>query len=184
MHHYRHPTPQRPSRLSQALPLGIACLLTVGALSACSRADAGTSAGSNTSSDAPSNSDFQGAITGGRLRFELRGLATDAKTSSYGGVTYEHKATVVVTGDSALAHQPMLLVYRATRLAGGDPGALRDATDFRLAQVTGGVGSITESGGYRTKEERWDPEKIELRIIGVLPITMLPTAGQSVARQQ
>jgi hypothetical protein len=112
----------------------------------------------------------------GRLRFEVRGLTTEATTASYGGTTFVHKATVVALGDSVLTKRPYWLLYSVKRLSGGDPGHTRKKEDFTLVFVRDGIGELSESGGYRTSAEKWEPEQVELAPLALVPIVSISGA--------
>jgi hypothetical protein len=128
-----------------------------------------------------SSDDLQEAqkdIASGNLTFELRGLTNESSKREYGGTTYMHTAVVVPVGNSKYTKMTYLVVYSAKRLAGGDPESPRKDDDIEVVVVRDGIGRFASSGGYRTKEEKWDPEHIEVRPIVAFVGT--PTNGTPV----
>jgi hypothetical protein len=106
------------------------------------------------------------------VRFEIRGLKTRAEDGQY-GITYTHTATILAHGDSAVLARPYTVLLTIRRLSGGDPDQPRQDPDYGGAIVVGGTGDLAISGGYKSKGvrgvtegEKWEPEKIEVRIIG------------------
>lgn len=137
----------------------------------------GTSTSGKTSSQV-SVDDISRAYDDGRLRFEMRGLKTDAVSTTYGGTQFTHRATVIALGDSSLAKRPYWLLYSVKRISGGDPGAVRKKDDVTMIFVRDGIGEMTEGGGYRTTSEKWEQEQIEVMPIALIP--SIPIAGPAV----
>lgn len=111
----------------------------------------------------------------GRLKIEVRNLTNTGDRNSAGGISYAHKATVVLTGDSALVHRPYYVLFSIRRLSGGDPATPRGAGDISTTFVENGVGDFFSSGGYRGSDEKWDAEAIELTPVGIFPV--IPISG-------
>lgn len=108
-------------------------------------------------------------------RFEIRGLNTSADKSEF-STTFRHKGTIVALGDSAETSGTYLVLVSISRISGGDPDAPRDPNDYLPVIVRGGVGDLSIYGGFRLPSEKWEPEKIELRIFGAIPaITVADT---------
>ncbi len=104
-------------------------------------------------------------------RFEVRGLKNVGSKTSYSTATsFSHTATIVALGDSVATRGTYLVLVSVKRVEGGDPEEPRDPNDNAMVLVRGGVGEFAAYGGFRTSDERWDPEKIEVQIIGALPI--------------
>ena len=102
-------------------------------------------------------------IKTGKLRFEIRGLTNEAEDKSYGGKSFEHSAIVIPVGDSKYVKGDYMLFCSVKRLSGGDPEHTRKDDDLAAVFIHDGMGRLRESGGYRSKDEKWEAEKIELR---------------------
>lgn len=107
--------------------------------------------------------EIQQDIKTGKLKFEIRGLANEAQEKNYGGKGFQHSAIVIPVGDSKYVKGDFLLFCSVKRLSGGDPESTRKADDFTTVYIHGGMGRLAESGGYRSKDEKWEPERIEVR---------------------
>jgi hypothetical protein len=70
---------------------------------------------------------------------------------------------VVVTGEPQYTKGVYLLFCSVKRLAGGDPENTRPGDDVTSVFIRDGIGRLKEGGGYRTKDEKWEPEKIEVK---------------------
>lgn len=57
-----------------------------------------------------------------------------------------------------------------TRVGGGDPENPRAANDYATAIVHSGVGELEVYSGMRTSSERWELEKVEIKIVGAVPV--------------
>ena len=104
-------------------------------------------------------------IASGNLKFEIRGLTNEGTKGEYGSTTFRHTAVVVPVGNSKYAKGTYLVIFANKRLAGGDPEHTRRDDDITIVMVRDGIGRFEDSGGYRTKEEKWEPERIEVRPI-------------------
>jgi hypothetical protein len=86
---------------------------------------------------------------------------------------------VVATGEPQYMKGAYLLLCSVKRLAGGDPENTRADDDTTFVIVRDGIGRYRESGGYRTSNEKWEPEKIEIRPIALFDaITINGEAAQ------
>jgi len=101
-------------------------------------------------------------------RFEIRSLKTSANKSEY-STSFTHEGTVVALGDSAATAGTYFVFVSISRVSGGDPDEPREQNDFATVLVRGGVGELRIYGGYRSASEKWEPEKVELRIFGAFP---------------
>ena len=114
------------------------------------------------------------------VRFEIRGLKVESAESEY-STTFTHKATIVALGDSAVAVRPYLVTIRVNRLTGGDPDRAGQYPVDAVFPVVSGVGDFEAWGGSRPKRtsyqpaETWEPEKLELTIVGFAPMFSLPS---------
>jgi hypothetical protein len=106
--------------------------------------------------------EIQQDIKTGRLKFEIRGLTSEAQDKSY-GKAFQHSAIVVPVGDSKYVKGDFLLICSVKRLSGGDPENIRKADDRTTVYIHDGMGRLAESGGFRGKDEKWEPERIEVR---------------------
>jgi hypothetical protein len=124
------------------------------------------------------------AIKRGDLTIEVRGLQNQATTNTFGTVTsttFTHKAIVIAGGKQEFSKSPFFVFFTIKRLSGGDPDAPRKPDEMVIALVKDGIGDISFSGGYRTSDKKWDPEKIELDPYGieaVVPISLAATREQ------
>lgn len=144
----------------------------------------GQSSGAATANDERTlqlSSDLERAVQEGRVRIEVRGLQNTSSPQSYGGTTFMHKATVVATGDSILSRRPFFVLFTVKRISGGDPGSTRGADENALVSMSGGIGEFAVGGGYRTSAEKWEPEKIEITPVAIIPAA--PIKGTSVREQ-
>ena len=107
--------------------------------------------------------EIQQNIKTGRLRFEIRGLTNEVQEKSYGAKSFQHSAVVIPVGDSKYVKGDFLVVFSVKRLSGGDPENTRKPDDITMVYIHEGMGRFTESGGYKAKDEKWEPEKIEVR---------------------
>lgn len=112
-----------------------------------------------------------------QVRFEVRGLQNQAVNNEYGSISYTHKATIVALGDSALTSRPYLVLLHVNKLSGGDPGQAARFPMTVAETVVQGVGDFTLYGGYHLKTETWEPEKIEISVVGFVPA--FPLAGST-----
>jgi hypothetical protein len=117
-------------------------------------------------------------VLSGKLKFEIRGLNNEVKKDdSLGSSSFTHTGVVFPVGDPKYSKGVFLLIYAVKRISGGDPEAMRKAEDWSIVVIRDGIGNLRESGGYRTKSEKWEPERIEVRPIFVMigtPIDATP----------
>jgi hypothetical protein len=106
--------------------------------------------------------EIQQDIKTGKLKFEIRGLTNETQDKSY-GKDFQHSAIVVPVGGSKYINGDFLLVCSVKRLSGGDPEHTRKADDTTAVYIHDGMGRLSESGGFRGKDEKWEPERIEVR---------------------
>lgn len=107
--------------------------------------------------------EIQQDIRTGKLRFEVRGLANESQEKSYGGKSFQHTAVVIPVGDSKYTKGDFLLMCSVKTVSGGDPENSRKSDDVTAVYIHDGMGRLSESGGYKGKDEKWEPEKIEVR---------------------
>jgi hypothetical protein len=157
---------------AKALLISAVVMLLI-SISACS-----SQPSSATTTPAPSMSPMSSAalvdaFNTGKLKFEVRELQNKSSKSSYGGTSYHHEGIVVVTGEPQYAKGAYLLYYSVKRLSGGDPENTRPPEDYTTAFIHDGIGHIQEPGGYRTPDEKWEPEKIEIKPFALLSLPTL-----------
>jgi hypothetical protein len=160
---------QRVSRIAAVC----VCFLSLGALlgaQACNRAPA-TSEDSQRSS-LVSHAAVEKALSSGELKFGVRGLRNEATLNSY-GVSYLHRAVIVAVGQAPYTKGTYFVLFTVTRTAGGDPISLRDGEQTVTAVVRNGIGDFVVGGGFKSSSENWDPERIRLDMIGVIPALSL-----------
>ena len=134
------------------MPLSVACNQSGSA--------PGTMAFSTQAFDAE---EIQQDIKTGKLKFEVRGLTNEVQEKSYGGKSFTHSAIIIPVGDSKYTKGDYLLLCSVKRLSGGDPDNPRKNDSVTVVYGHDGRGRLDETGGYRSKDEKWEPEKIELR---------------------
>lgn len=110
------------------------------------------------------------AFDGGRLRFDVRGLRNEPTTTTYGAVSYTHKANIIVGGDAELVGLPFVVYFTVKRVSGGNPESARPSDEWNAALVKDGYGELAVSGGYKAAEAKWSPEIVEIQFVGVSPI--------------
>jgi hypothetical protein len=121
-----------------------------------------------------------GSVPAPHVRFEIRGLKVESTESEY-STSFTHKATIVALGDSAIAVLPYLVAIRISRTSGGDPDRAGQYPVDVVIPVIHGVGDFEMWGGSREKRTSyqpaatWEPEKLELTIVGFSP--MFPLAS-------
>ena len=106
--------------------------------------------------------EIQQDIKTGKLTFEIRGLTNEVQDKSY-GKSFEHSAIVIPVGDSKYSKGDYLLFCSVKRLSGGDPEHTRKDDALTAVFIHNGMGRLTESGGLKSKDDKWEAEKIEVR---------------------
>ena len=107
--------------------------------------------------------EMQVDVKAGKLQFEIRGLTNESHETSYGSKSYQHTAIIVPVGNSKYSKSDYWLLCSVKRVLGGDPENTRPADEVIGVYIHNGIGRLVVMGGYKTKDERWDPEKIEVR---------------------
>ncbi len=127
-----------------------------------------------------STPDVISALESGKVKFEIRGLKNVPPDNTLESTNFTHKASIVVSGELPYAKYPYMVTFAVKRLSGGDPDSPRNA-DWVFTQVTDGYGEFADSGGYRTKDEKWEPEKVQVTPVAVLPL--VPVPGQATVKE-
>lgn len=108
------------------------------------------------------------ALADGRLKIELRGLRNIMTEESYGR-SYIHTGSFVTIGDSLFTKRTLMILSMIKRISGGDSTQKRESNEFNVTTIINGVGEFKVYGGNHVKSQPWEPEKIEVRPIAVLP---------------
>ncbi len=117
-------------------------------------------------------------LQSGKLRFEIRGLRNEATKTWNDSTSFSHTAVVLPVGESKYTKGVYFLVCSVKSIGGGDPEAPRRGDEVTFVIVREGIGTLSESGGYRQKGEKWEPERVEIRPISV--VVGIPIDGTAV----
>ncbi len=125
-----------------------------------------------------SNSESGKNETRSEIKFDVRGLKNEATESSL-FTSFTHKGNIIPMGDSSACKQPYLVLVKVTRVSGGDPGRQNVFPFNATIPVIDGIGEFEIPGGMREKRtaynepETWEPEKIEVNVVGYIPASAL-----------
>jgi len=116
--------------------------------------------------------------TRSEIRFDVRGLKNEANESSL-FTTFSHKGNIIPMGDSSACKQPYLVLVKISRISGGDPERQNVFPFNAIIPIVDGIGEFEIPGGMREKRTAyssgatWEPEKIEINVVGYIPATAL-----------